>query len=177
MRWDDFTNHTPWGNSGFQFSDIILGSGSSLAEQIAELSVMPRWRGVFKNSQSNYWSPRIGFAWDPTKTGNWSVRGGVGVYRDWVVLGQSVDQMRLNPPSTLSETFTASQCSSSSSCSGGGIQPIFGLSPSGSYPYNFAHSDYCRAITLNAQGGNVGLPTNVEFVGSECRATLGSQLR
>ncbi len=171
LRWDDFTNHTPWGGSGFKFSDIILGSGSSLSEQIAAASVLPV-SGVFKNSQSNYWSPRIGFAWDPTKTGNWSVRGGVGVYRDWVVLGQSVDQMRLNPPSTLSETFTASQCSSSSSCSGGGIQPIFGLSTSGSYPYNFALPTL-PAITLNAQGGYVGLPTNVNSLAQNVVPPLG----
>ena len=39
LRWDDFTNQTPWGNSGFQFGSILLGSGSTLTEQIANASV------------------------------------------------------------------------------------------------------------------------------------------
>lgn len=79
LRWDDFTNHTAWnGVSGFQFYSLLLGSGSTLQQQVASATVAPV-HGVFSGSQTNYWSPRFGFAWDPTKTGKWSVRGGVGV--------------------------------------------------------------------------------------------------
>jgi outer membrane receptor protein involved in Fe transport len=39
VRWDDYTNHTAWGNSGFRFSNLILSSGNSLAQQIASAQV------------------------------------------------------------------------------------------------------------------------------------------
>ena len=38
--------------------------------------------------------------------GKWAVRGGVGVYHDWIAMGQTIDQTRNNPPGVLSETFT-----------------------------------------------------------------------
>jgi hypothetical protein len=163
LRWDDFTNHTPWGNSGFQFSSLYLGSGSTLQEQIANASVKSDGSGgVFANSQTNYWSPRIGFAWDPTKTGNWNIRGGIGVYRDWVVMGQSVDQMRNNPPGVVSPTFFTG---------GTGIQPIFALAPSGTYPFNFP-LPVIPAGTLNAQGGLTGVQSNVDSLARNLTAPL-----
>src|SRR5262249_8968239 len=127
LRWDDFTNHTAWGNSGFQFSSLILGSGSTFNDQVTNAVGRPL-SGVFANPMIKLWSPRIGFAWDPTKTGNWAIRGGIGVYHDWIVLGQSVDEMRNNPPGVISPTFFEG---------GSGIQPIFALAPSGKYPFNF----------------------------------------
>ena len=106
LRWDDFTNHVPWGNSGFQFSALNLGTGGHIRNeqvQYATVGVVP---AVFANSMKNIFSPRIGFAWDPTKKGKWAVRGGVGVYHDWIAMGQTIDQTRNNPPGVLSETFT-----------------------------------------------------------------------
>jgi hypothetical protein len=128
LRWDNFTNHTPWGNSGFKFSNMILGTGSTLEQQIATATV-PQVNAVFANSISNLWSPRIGFSWDPTHSGRWTVRGGIGVYHDWVALGQSVDQMRLNPPALITPTFSVQTPSLP--------PPLFALAPSGTYPFNF----------------------------------------
>ena len=95
LRWDDFTNHTPWGNSGFQFSSIFLGPGSTLTEQIGNASV-GMVSGVFNPAYptSSYWSRGSVSLGTLSKTGKWSIRGGVGVYRDWIVLGQTVDQKR-----------------------------------------------------------------------------------
>ncbi|HLV94501.1 MAG TPA: TonB-dependent receptor [Candidatus Acidoferrales bacterium] len=153
LRWDDFTNHTPWGNSGFQFSSLYLGSGNTLQEQVANASVMSDGNGgVFANAQTNYWSPRIGFAWDPTKTGSWSVRGGVGVYRDWVVMGQSVDQMRNNPPGVVSPTFITGVTA---------VQPVFALAPSGTYPFNFPLPNI-PAEMFDSKGGNTTLQPAVD---------------
>jgi hypothetical protein len=156
LRWDDFTNHTAWGNSGFKFSSLILGSGSTLPQQIADATVAPV-SGVFANSQTDYWSPRIGFAWDPSKTGKWSIRGGVGLYRDWITLGQSVDEMRTNPPGLISTTFT-------STVNVNGVPvPLsnyFALAASGTYPYNFPLPPI-PAGTLNAAGGITGVQSNV----------------
>ena len=148
LRWDGFTNHTAWGNSGFQFYNLTLGSGSTLNQQTAGATV-GQVSGVFSSSQTNYWSPRIGFAWDPTKSGNWGVRGGVGVYREWVTLGQSVDQMRNNPPGPISQTFTNTVTYN------GFTTPLgnyFALPSSGSYPYNFPLPPITPG-TQNAAGG------------------------
>jgi hypothetical protein len=155
LRWDDFTNHSPWGDSGFQFSSLVLASGNSLATQVANASVRPV-STVFAHSQTNLWSPRIGFAWDPTKTGAWSIRGGIGVYHDWVVLGQSVDQMRNNPPGVLFECFSGS---TPSGCNPA-VTPIFALAPSGTYPFNFPLPTI-GTVTFDSKGGSTTLRPGV----------------
>lgn len=146
LRWDDFGNHYPWGNN-FQFYNLILGSGSTFNEQIANASVK-QVNDVFAKPLDNLWSPRIGFAWDPSHHGAWSIRGGVGVFHDWVTLGQSVDEMRNNAPTANSETFTAG---------GTGVQPLFALAPSSTYPFNYPLPTI-PAGQLNAQGGLAGAP-------------------
>ncbi len=168
LRWDDFTNHSPWASVGcaapvsacFRFSDIILGSGSTIGQRIAAASVEQQKSGLFSGAQTNYWSPRIGVAWDPTGRGTWVVRGGVGVYRDWIVLGQSVDQMRNNPPSVLSETFVTSGFPGATA-----VQPDFAFGQNGTYPFDFP-LPAVPALTLNSQGGydsnGVPLPTFVD---------------
>ena len=161
LRYDDYTNHTPWGNSGFQFSSLLLGTGTTFADQVANASVRPV-PAVFAHSMDNLWSPRIGFAWDPTKTGSWSVRGGVGVYHDWVVLGQTVDQTRLNPPGVISPTFTTGSS---------GVQPIFALAPSGTYPFDFPLPPI-PAGALDAHGGIVGTQAAVTSLNRNFKAPL-----
>ncbi|MGD0735357.1 MAG: TonB-dependent receptor [Terracidiphilus sp.] len=151
LRWDDFTNHTPWGNSGFQFSALHLGTAGTFNEQVADatVGVVPQ---VFAKNMTNIFSPRIGFSWDPTNHGNWVVRGGVGVYHDWIAMGQTVDQTRLNPPGIISATFFEG---------GTGIQPIFGLAPSGTYPFGFTLPTI-PTTGLNAAGGIVGTQAGVD---------------
>jgi hypothetical protein len=153
LRWDDLSNHTPWGNSGFQFSSLILAPGGDFNTQVANASV-GQVHSVFANDMKNLFSPRIGFAWDPSKTGRWAVRGGIGVYHDWVVLGQSVDQTRNNPPGVLSETFT------NVAPDGTPLGNFFSIAPSQRYPWGFTLPTI-PAGTLNSHGGIAGLPTNV----------------
>jgi hypothetical protein len=143
LRWDNYTNHTAWGPD-FQFSNLILGTGGGFQQQVASATVQPV-SGVFANSMKNLWSPRVGFAWDPTKTGRWSVRGGIGVYHDWVALGQSVDEMRTNPPSLISPVFNTT-------VNPGLPAPLFALAPSGTYPFNFPVPTLTPA-ELAGQGG------------------------
>jgi hypothetical protein len=151
LRWDDFTNHIPWGNSGFQFSALMLGSAGTFTEQVtnATVGVVPQ---VFAKNMANVFSPRIGFSWDPTSRGVWVVRGGVGVYHDWIAMGQSIDETRLNPPGVIGATFYEG---------GSGIQPIFGLAPSGTYPFGFT-LPAIPATGLNAAGGLPGVQASVD---------------
>lgn len=151
LRWDDFTNHIPWGNSGFQFSALNLGTAGTFQEQItnATVGIVPQ---VFAKDMTNVFSPRIGFSWDPSNRGAWVVRGGVGVYHDWIAMGQTVDQTRLNPPGIVGATFFEG---------GTGIQPIFALAPSGTYPFNFTLPTI-PATGLNAAGGLPGVQASVD---------------
>ena len=151
LRWDDFTNHIPWGNSGFQFSALMLGTAGTFNEQVANASVgvVPQ---VFARNMTNVFSPRIGFSWDPTSHGAWVLRGGVGVYHDWIAMGQTVDQTRLNPPGIIGATFFEG---------GSGIQPIFGLAPSGTYPFNFTLPTI-PTTGLNSAGGLPGTQAGVD---------------
>ena len=167
LRWDDFTNVSAWGNSGFKFNTLFLGSGSTLAQQITTATVGPV-NNVYASNQSNYWSPRIGVAWDPSKTGKWSVRGGVGVFRDWVTLGQSVDEMRNNPPGLIGTTFTHTVTFN------GVTTPLgnyFALAQSGAYPYNFPLPPI-PAGTLNSAGGITGVQSNVWALARNLTAPL-----
>ncbi len=145
LRYDYYSNHTPWGNSGFQFSNLILGSGSTLAAQIADgtVQIVP---SVFAHNIDNLWSPRIGFSWDPTNRGKWTIRGGVGVFHDWVALGQSVDEMRLNPPSLITPTFSSVLYPNLPA-------PVFALAPSGTYPFNFPLPQLSAAQLASLGGG------------------------
>ncbi len=158
LRWDDFGNHYPWGNN-FQFYNLILGSGSTFDQQIASASVKPV-ADVFAQSLKNNWSPRIGFAWDPSNQGKWSIRGGIGIFHDWVVLGQSVDQMRNNAPTANGETFTAG---------GTGVQPLFAVAQNPTYPFNYP-LPVIPAGQLNAQGGLAGAPGAVTALDRNMKA-------
>jgi hypothetical protein len=164
LRWDDLTNHRPWGNNGFQFSALILSPGGNFNTQVANASVgqVPT---VFASDMKNLFSPRIGFSWDPSKTGKWAVRGGIGVYHDWVVLGQSVDQTRNNPPGVLSETFT------NVAPNGSPLGKYFSIASSENYPWGFTLPSI-PAGTLNSHGGIAGLPTNVDSLDRSMVAPL-----
>jgi hypothetical protein len=144
LRWDYYSDHSPWGNSGFKFSNLLLGTGSTFAQEVASATVSPV-SAVFASSITNLWSPRIGFSWDPSRRGTWTVRGGIGVYHDWVALGQSVDEMRLNPPSLITPVFSVQTPSLPA--------PLFALAPSGTYPFNFPLPTLTSAQLASLGGG------------------------
>src|SRR5213080_819982 len=76
IRWD--FNTSPNEVAG-RTSSITLGSGSSLFEKItnASVAIVP---SLFPDHSIAYFAPRVSFAWDPTKQGKLSIRGGFGVF-------------------------------------------------------------------------------------------------
>jgi len=167
LRWDDFTNHTPWGNNGFQFGTLLLSPGGNFDTQVANASVgaVPQ---VFANDMKNLFSPRIGFSWDPSKVGKWAIRGGIGVYHDWVVLGQSVDETRNNPPGVISETFTNVDNYQGTAYP---LSNFFSIASSQTYPWNFTLPPI-PAGSLNSHGGLNGVAASVDALARDLVAPM-----
>jgi len=94
LRWDFSSN--PNEVNG-RLTNIILGSGSNLEEQVegASVAVVPN---LLKNHRIGYFAPRLGFAWDPTKQGKLSIRGGLGVFFNRWPNKVWSDAVRGNPP-------------------------------------------------------------------------------
>jgi hypothetical protein len=142
LRWD--FNTSPNEISG-RTSNIILGSGSTLMERIANASV-----GVVPSLEPKhgiaYFAPRLSFAWDPTKQGKLSIRGGMGVFYNRAPNKYWSDATRGNPPLLGSITANASNPALP--------QPVYGLCPNDHTPFN-CPVPANLPIGTNARGGAV----------------------
>ncbi len=144
IRWDDFGNGNE--KAGFNpFSNIHLGQGNTRDEQFANASVVAR-PNIFPGRLNNNWAPRVGVAWDPGGDGKWSVRGGVGVFHDWVTMGQIGDQVSSNPPGFVFPTFRTDT----------EIQPIFSIGAQDEFPYGFQFPSIPGG-ELDERGGLAGV--------------------
>jgi hypothetical protein len=121
LRFDDFGN--PYSRSpNTAFGNFILAQGNTLADQVSNGKIVLK-NNVF-NSAQKAWSPRVGIAWDPTHEGDWVVRGGVGIFHNWVTPANAQEEFRGNPPSPIYPTFFST----------GSIQPLFVLGNSNTPP-------------------------------------------
>jgi hypothetical protein len=148
LRFDDYGN--PYSRSeNTVFGNFILGQGSTLADQVRNGKVQVK-KDVFSSAQ-RAWSPRAGVSWDPTHKGVWVVRGGIGVFHNWVTPANAQEEMRGNPPGPIYPTFFSG---------GTGIQPLFVLGNSNKPPFGFTYPAI-PAGQLDAHGGVVGLQPGI----------------
>jgi hypothetical protein len=142
LRWDEFGN--PYHHSMPALpGNFYLGAGSTWNQKVANGSVIQTPHLLTHAPKA--FSPRLGIAYDPTGSGVWVVRGGGGVYHDWLTLGASSDGVSTNPPAFLVPTFLT----------GTTTPPIFALGTSNTYPFGFPYPTL-TTVGLNAQGGVVG---------------------
>ena len=143
IRYDDFGNPYPTG--GTTLANFHLPSGSNLQDQVAN-GFMTQQNSVYSKSLNWVFSPRIGAAWDPTGNGKWVVRGGIGLYHDFVTLGNAENGLKGNPPGFVVPTFKND---------GSTAPPIFGYGTASKYPYGFRYPAFV-GTPLDSKGGVVG---------------------
>ncbi len=142
LRWD--FNSNPNEISG-QMAQVILAPGNSLLQQISDASVqvVP---SLLRTHRIGYFAPRLSFAWDPTKQGKLSVRGGVGVFFTRAPNIVWSDAIRANPP-FIGNATASTQVPS-------GPQPNYGLCALDHTPFNCPiPADFSSVTGLNSHGG------------------------
>jgi hypothetical protein len=142
LRYDDSGN--PWSNSPTTvFGNFYLGTGDTREQQI-ENGYAKGTHKALLHSVNNLFSPRFGAAWDPNGKGVWVIRGGFGMFDNWLTSANVQEEFRGSPPGLVTPVFYA----------GSANPPLFVLGNSAKPPYGFDYPTFPAG--LNAQGGVTG---------------------
>jgi hypothetical protein len=145
VRWDDFGN--PWSRDPLTvFGNFFLGPGQTIEQQIANGAAIQHHHAL-NRSITDILSPRGGIAWDPTGKGEWSIRGGAGVFHNWPTLANVQEQYRGNPPGPIYPTFF----------SGTATPPLLSIGTNNTTPpFGYTYPAVAGG-QLDSHGGIVGL--------------------
>jgi hypothetical protein len=151
FRFDDQGN--PYSKSSTTvFGNFYLGKGSTFNEQVASGYAKQTHNALARSPLA--FNPRIGAAWDVTGRGNWVLRGGFGMFSNWLTPANIQEEFRGNPPGLILPTFFAANAPAN--------QPVFVQGTSSTPPFGFqfpqlAGTPLCPvAPCLDAAGGIVG---------------------
>lgn len=151
FRFDDQGN--PYSRStSTVFGNFYLGTGSTFDQRVASGFAKPTHNAVSGSPKA--YTPRIGAAWDITGKGDWVLRGGFGMYSNWLTPANIQEEFRGNPPGLILPTFVAGNAP--------GNRPVFVQGTSNKPPWGFtfpslAGTPLCpTAPCLDAAGGIVG---------------------
>jgi hypothetical protein len=132
------------------FGNFYLGTGSTFQDQVANGFATPTHNALLRTPLAA--TPRIGAAWDVNGRGDWVLRGGFGMFSNWLTPANI--QFRGNPPGLILPTFYAANAP--------GNQPVFVQGTSSTPPFGFvfpqlAGTTLCPvAPCLDSAGGIPG---------------------
>ena len=147
VRYDDSGN--PWSASpSTVFGNFYLGPGQTFQDQVAN-GFAKETHNALNHSVNDLISPRVAVAWDPNGKGQWAIRGGFGIYNNWLTSANVQEEFRGNPPGPVQPTFLP-----------GGVPGvsdplIFGLGNSNTPPFGFPTPGFTAG--LDSKGGIAGL--------------------
>jgi hypothetical protein len=130
---------------------IFFQGGDDFQSTIANAK-MDFASNIWNGTDYNNFAPRISFAWDPTKKGKISVRGGGGVFYDRIPCGNGWNGINKNPPNAAlvsASIYTPPTL------------PVYGLGQSGKYPFGFPRVTGITA-GLDAKNGLLGGKAGLE---------------
>jgi Carboxypeptidase regulatory-like domain len=153
LRWDDFGNASPatYPKQYPEMANVYPGTGT-LDQMFANATVKGS-HYAFEHRMVNNWSPRVGFAWSPFAKRDFSIRGGIGLYRTEITLGQTLDPLSLNPPNSITPTFGVQQQTPA----------VYSYGTNTVAPFGFTYPTV-PAAGLDNHGGIVGLAINVNGI-------------
>src|SRR5256886_8607306 len=152
FRFDDQGN--PYSRSASTvFGNFYLGSGSTLQDRVATGAAKPT-QSALPGSPKAY-QPRLAAAWDINGKGDWVLRGGFGMYSNWLTPANIQEEFRGNPPGLILPTFASGNTDPAT-------RPVFVQGTSSKPPFGFqfpslAGTTLCPAAPcLDANGGIPG---------------------